>query len=185
VARGAVLPLRARRFHDRFPDRKWLRKKRKQSLFREAAPLLAPALERVEIPFRGGRRARLSAAPRAMLPAGLCDHVGRPRIRPKEDALTLSNLLVARGLATLAFDGTGRAEMFHRMETDPRLRKRGCRPRRLPWCSGRKSIRPDRHRRTQHRRPWACQAAAKDKRVNGRPCLGSRISRAQHSGKCP
>ncbi len=82
--------------------------------FMRGAPLVEPPLERVEIPFDG-----------ATLPAYL--RLPRGRRKPacaillggldttKEDYIGVSDLCVARGLATLAFDGPGQGETFYRM----------------------------------------------------------------------
>src|SRR5690349_10844403 len=105
-------------FTDGLPDKKRAAELRKQSLFREASPLLVPPLERVEIPFRG------AVAPGYLrLPAGVvrppCVILFGGLDSTKEDSLSLSNLMVARGLATLAFDGPGQGEMFERMKLIP------------------------------------------------------------------
>jgi 2,6-dihydroxypseudooxynicotine hydrolase len=89
--------------------------KRRQMLFREAAPILTPPLEYVEIPFeRTGIPAYLrfpalarAKAPGVVLIGGLDT--------TKEDALALTNVLVERGLATLSFDGPGQGAMYEEM----------------------------------------------------------------------
>jgi 2,6-dihydroxypseudooxynicotine hydrolase len=82
----------------------------KVKAFQEAAPLLTPPAERIEIPFRGaklpgylrvppGARGRM---PCAMLVPGLDS--------TKEDFITVSEMCVRRGLASFTFDGPGQGE---------------------------------------------------------------------------
>jgi 2,6-dihydroxypseudooxynicotine hydrolase len=82
---------------------------RKVAAFLKAAPLLAPPIERVEIPFDGIRMAGyfrlppgVEKPPCVILLGGLDT--------TKEDYLTVNDLCVERGLATLAFDGPGQGE---------------------------------------------------------------------------
>ena len=167
-------------FTDKFSDKRLAAEKRKQSLFREAAPLLNPPLERVEIPFRG------DVAPGYLrLPKGVskppCVVLFGGLDSTKEDSLTISNLMIERGLATLAFDGPGQGEMFYRMKLIPDyetvvsaaidfLEKR------TTIDSGRIGIVG---RSTGGH--WACQAAAKDKRVKAAIAWGL----AYHSRNMP
>ena len=151
-------------FTDGFPDKKRAAETRKQSLFKEAAPLLSPPLERVEIPFRG------NVAPGYLrLPI---DIVRPPCVilfggldSTKEDSLTLSNLMVERGLATLAFDGPGQGEMFYRMKLIPDYESVVSAV--IDFLEKGTAIDPGRigivGRSTGGH--WSCQAAAKDKRV--------------------
>ncbi len=88
--------------------------RRKATLFRTVLPYLLPPAERVEIPFE-----------RVTLPA----HLRKPHAltRPpvvlffsgldstKEEHTTFEDVLLARGLATLAFDGPGQGETWERM----------------------------------------------------------------------
>ena len=98
------------------PEQRKVIQKRKEDLFKRAAPWLAPPLQRREIPFEqvslpaylrlpatGARR-----HPCAVLVGGLDT--------TKEDYLQFNNLCAQRGLATLAFDGPGQGEMFYRMK---------------------------------------------------------------------
>jgi len=86
---------------------------RKVAVFKRAAPLLDPPLDPVKIPFDG-----VEMPGYLRVPAG--------RARPpcvillggldttKEDYMVVNDLCVARGLATLAFDGPGQGEtLFH------------------------------------------------------------------------
>ena len=87
---------------------------RKVSVFRRAAPLFDPPLERVAIPFE-----------KTSLPAYLRLPSGRPQApcvillggldTTKEDYMVVNDLCAARGLATLAFDGPGQGEMLYSM----------------------------------------------------------------------
>ena len=151
-------------FTDPFPDRKLVAERRKQSLFREAAPLLLPSLARVEIPFRG------DVAPGYLrLPTGVakpaCVILFGGLDSTKEDSLTLSNLIVQRGLATLAFDGPGQGEMFHRMKLIPDYESVVSAA--IDFLEDRTEVDATRigviGRSTGGH--WACQAAGKDARV--------------------
>jgi 2,6-dihydroxypseudooxynicotine hydrolase len=82
---------------------------RKLAAFMRAAPLLDPPLERVEIPFSNIKMAGylrvppgIESPPCVVLMGGLDT--------TKEDYLTINNLCLQRGLATLAFDGPGQGE---------------------------------------------------------------------------
>ena len=158
-------------FTERFPDKKLAAERRKQALFREAAPLLAPPLERVEIPFRGDVvpgyvrfPTGVERPPCVVLFGGLDS--------TKEDSLTLSNLIVNRGLATLAFDGPGQGEMFHRMKLIPDYESVVSAA--IDFLEQRVSVDPERigviGRSTGGH--WACQAAAKDRRVKAAVAWG-------------
>ncbi len=97
------------------PRDKWIAaQNRKVELYKKALPFLDPPAERVEIPFE-----------KITLPA----HVRKPRgvERPpvaiffsgldstKEEAFTFENVLLARGLATVTFDGPGQGETWAKM----------------------------------------------------------------------
>ena len=151
-------------FTDAVPDKKALAESRKQSLFRDAAPLLKDPLERVEFPFRGESvpgylrlPSNVGQAPCVILFGGLDS--------TKEDSLTLSNLMVERGLATLAFDGPGQGEMFQRMKLIPDYESAVSAS--IDFLERHKSIDAGRvgvvGRSTGGH--WACQVAAKDPRV--------------------
>jgi 2,6-dihydroxypseudooxynicotine hydrolase len=151
-------------FTDNFPDKKLTAEKRKQSLFREAAPLLRPPLARVEIPFRG------DVAPGYLrLPAGVanpaCVVLFGGLDSTKEDSLTLSDLLVDRGVASLAFDGPGQGEMFYRMMLIPDFESVVSSA--IDFLEKRPDVDAARigivGRSTGGH--WACQTAAKDTRV--------------------
>lgn len=96
--------------------------RRRQTLFREAAPILTPPLEYVEIPFG---QTLISAYLR--LPASAtksaCVILLGGLDTTKEDALALTNVLVERGLATVAFDGPGQGAMYEEMGLIPDFEK--------------------------------------------------------------
>jgi len=97
--------------------------KRRQTLFREAAPLLTPPLEYVEIPFG---KTRITAYLRLPVPTAAkspCVVLLGGLDTTKEDALALTNVLVERGLATLAFDGPGQGAMYEEMGLVPDFEK--------------------------------------------------------------
>lgn len=158
-------------FTDKFADRKLAAEKRKQDLFRAAAPLLSPPLVRVDIPFRGGVApgylrlpAGVSRPPCAILFGGLDS--------TKEDSLSMSDLLVTRGVATLAFDGPGQGEMFYRMKLIPDFEAAVSAA--IDFVAARNDIDATRlgviGRSTGGH--WACQAAGKDKRVKAAVAWG-------------
>lgn len=96
-----------------FPEAKERGVRRKVALFERVAPLLSPPAERVSIPFLLGD---LPAYLR--LPAGPGPHPCVVQVggmdASKEDSLQFGNLLLERGLATLAFDGPGQGETYYR-----------------------------------------------------------------------
>ncbi len=87
---------------------------RKVAVFKRAAPLFDPPLERVEIAFE-----------KISMPAYLRVPAGRARApcvillggldTTKEDYMVVNNLCAERGLATLAFDGPGQGEVLYEM----------------------------------------------------------------------
>jgi 2,6-dihydroxypseudooxynicotine hydrolase len=87
---------------------------RKVSVFRRAALLFDPPLERVAIPFeKTALPAYLRLAPgRAQAP---CVILLGGLDTTKEDYMVVNDLCAERGLATLAFDGPGQGEMLYEM----------------------------------------------------------------------
>jgi 2,6-dihydroxypseudooxynicotine hydrolase len=84
---------------------------RKVAAYREAAPLLIPPAERIEIPFSG-----ISLPGYLRLPAGANGSHACVLLVPgldstKEDFNTLAEMCVRRGLAAFAFDGPGQGEV--------------------------------------------------------------------------
>ena len=151
-------------FTDTAPDKKFFAENRKQSLFRDAAPLLKDPLERIEFPFRGESVPGYLRLPSNVRPAP-CVILFGGLDSTKEDSLTLSNLMVERGLATLAFDGPGQGEMFQRMRLIRDYESAVSAS--IDFLERHESIDPSRigvvGRSTGGH--WACQVAAKDLRV--------------------
>ena len=86
-------------------------------VWREVSPYLDPPQESIEIPYRGIamrgylRRPKGVTRPPCVILLGGLDST-------KEELQVISNLCVARGLATLSFDGPGQGETFFRMKLD-------------------------------------------------------------------
>jgi len=84
-------------------------------LYREAAPLLNPPAQRLEIPFE-----TTSLPAYLRLPAGDGPHplvilvCGTDSVKEQESPW--EDALLERGMATLSFDGPGQGEMWHRMK---------------------------------------------------------------------
>jgi 2,6-dihydroxypseudooxynicotine hydrolase len=104
------------------PDEKESAQRQKVSLYRRAAPLLRPAAERVEITIDGVTMpgflrlpARRRHAPCVILIGGLDS--------TKEESYHFENTCLARGLATLAFDGPGQGECFFEQPLVPDFEK--------------------------------------------------------------
>lgn len=137
---------------------------RKQQLFARAAPLLLPALQRVEIPFESGFLPGYLRVPQVERPAA-CMVIFGGLDTTKEDALELTNYFVARGIAVLAFDGPGQGEVFHRLKL--RLDYEAAVSAAIDFLHHRPEIDADRigvlGRSTGGH--WACKAAATDSRV--------------------
>jgi 2,6-dihydroxypseudooxynicotine hydrolase len=96
-----------------YPETKRQAAELKARLFRKGAPLISPKAEPIEIPFdRVGLPAYLR------LPAGSGPFPAVVLLggvdAAKEDTYQFSNLCLARGLATLAFDGPGQGEALYR-----------------------------------------------------------------------
>jgi 2,6-dihydroxypseudooxynicotine hydrolase len=81
----------------------------KVAAFLRAAPLLDPPLERVEIPFAGVKMAAYLRLPRGVK-SPPCVVLMGGLDTTKEDYQSVNDLVVQRGLATLAFDGPGQGE---------------------------------------------------------------------------
>ncbi|MFQ5420823.1 MAG: alpha/beta hydrolase family protein [Anaerolineae bacterium] len=89
--------------------------RRQVELYVKAAPLLTPPAERLEIPFE-----ETSLPAYLRLPAGSGPHpcvilvCGLDSVKEQESHW--EEELLARGMATLSFDGPGQGEMWHRMK---------------------------------------------------------------------
>src|SRR3989442_6539757 len=97
------------------PESDWLAaQRRKAELFRDVLPYLDPPAERVAIPLAG-----IAMPAHIRLPRG----AGRTPVvlyfsgldSTKEEATTFEDVLLARGLATVTFDGPGQGETWERM----------------------------------------------------------------------
>ena len=82
----------------------------KVAAFREAAPLLTPPAERIEIPFRGVRLPGYLRLPAGVRGAAPCALLVPGLDSTKEDFITVSEMCVRRGLASFTFDGPGQGE---------------------------------------------------------------------------
>jgi len=96
-----------------FPEVKRRAVELKARLFLRAAPLLAPPAERIEIACGGATLPAYLRVPDRVTPAPCVVLVGGLDAA-KEDAHQFASLCVARGLATLAFDGPGQGETYYR-----------------------------------------------------------------------
>ncbi len=93
------------------PEEKAELQARKVATFREAAPLLSPPAERIEIPFN-----KLTLPGYLRVPIGASGPVACALLVPgldstKEDFTTIADMCARRGLATFAFDGPGQGEV--------------------------------------------------------------------------
>jgi len=102
----------------RCPERREAGQRKKQELYQMAAPLLVPPAERLDIPIEetsvpGYLRLPpgIAKAPCAILIGGL--------ETTKEESYGFENMLLRRGVATLAFDGPGQGEMWFRCKMQP------------------------------------------------------------------
>lgn len=158
-------------FTDDRPEERIAAENRKQALFRRAAPLLSPPLEAVEIAFDGGtlpgylRLAKPGERNACVILVGGLDTT-------KEDALALSDVLVSRGLATLAFDGPGQGETYYRMPLIQDFERAIFAA--VDYLSARIEIDPARigvlGRSTGGH--WACKSAALDERIRAAVAWG-------------
>lgn len=92
------------------PARKAQLQAMKVAAFREAAPLLTPSAERMEVPFRNAKLPgylRLPSGARGRLP---CAVLVPGLDSTKEDFITVSEMCVRRGMASFTFDGPGQGE---------------------------------------------------------------------------
>ncbi len=88
---------------------------RQVQLYRKAAPLLRPPAEPLEIPFEDRSMPGYMRLPRGEGPHPCVILVcGTDSVKEQESPW--ENALLARGMATLSFDGPGQGEMWHRMK---------------------------------------------------------------------
>lgn len=145
-------------------EEKFQADQRKQHLFARGASLLGPPCEPVGIPFETSLLPGYLRLPEGEGPFP-CMVLFGGLDTTKEDAFELSNYFVARGLATLTFDGPGQGEVFHRMKM--RLDYEKAVSAAVSFACAQPQIDPDRigvlGRSTGGH--WACKAAAVDARI--------------------
>ena len=86
---------------------------RKEELYAKATPLLSPPAERFEVPAPMGEIPGWLRVPAVSAPVGCVIHIGGLDAH-KEDAHQFTELCLARGVATFAFDGPGQGEAYYR-----------------------------------------------------------------------
>ncbi len=91
---------------------------RKVAVFKRAAPLFDPPLERVDIPFENVTLPAYLRVPQGRSKAACVILLGGLDTT-KEDYMVVNDLCAARGLATLAFDGPGQGEVLYEMRWRP------------------------------------------------------------------
>jgi len=88
--------------------------KKKLAAYAKALPLLQPEVERIEVPFEGMRLAGYLRRPAgATRPPVIIIYNGFEGV--KEESERRTSELLARGLATLTWDGPGRGESWERL----------------------------------------------------------------------
>ncbi len=92
------------------PARKLELQAMKVAAFREAAPLLAPPAERIEIAFGGAHLPGYLRLPVGARPPLACALLVPGLDSTKEDFISVSEMCVRRGLAAFTFDGPGQGE---------------------------------------------------------------------------
>jgi len=85
--------------------------RRKEAAFREAAPLLVPPAERLEIDHDGVTLPGYLRLPLSGVAPHACVILVPGLDSTKEDFITLSEMCARRGLASFAFDGPGQGEV--------------------------------------------------------------------------
>jgi 2,6-dihydroxypseudooxynicotine hydrolase len=112
-ARGSLCAHYGQFLYFAFPEVKRQASDMKVQLFQKAAPLVEPPAERLEIPYEGAVLPAFLRVPQRSRPVPCVVLVGGLDAA-KEDAHQFSSLCVARGLATIAFDGPGQGETYYR-----------------------------------------------------------------------
>lgn len=87
---------------------------KKAAAFKRAAPLFAVPMERVEIPFENIKMAGYLRVPPGVKKPPVIILLGGLDTT-KEDYMSVNDLCISRGLATIAFDGPGQGETFFEM----------------------------------------------------------------------
>ncbi|MDG2313260.1 MAG: alpha/beta hydrolase [Alphaproteobacteria bacterium] len=93
------------------PELKAELQQRKVSAFREAAPLLLPPAERLEIAFKNLKIPGFLRLPKEANTPVPCVLLVPGLDSTKEDFNTISEMCIQRGLASFAFDGPGQGEV--------------------------------------------------------------------------
>jgi 2,6-dihydroxypseudooxynicotine hydrolase len=96
-------------FHD--PAEKARLQGQKVALFREAAPLLRPPAERIEIPFGNIVLPGYLRLPEGAKAPYACALLVPGLDSTKEDFITVADMCARRGLASFSFDGPGQGEV--------------------------------------------------------------------------
>lgn len=96
-------------FHD--PAEKARLQARKVALFREAAPLLRPPAERIEIPFGDITLPGYLRLPEGVKGPHACALLVPGLDSTKEDFITVADMCARRGIASFSFDGPGQGEV--------------------------------------------------------------------------
>jgi 2,6-dihydroxypseudooxynicotine hydrolase len=107
-------------FHD--PARREAGQHAKVALYRSAAPFMAPAAERVDIPFENTSIPAYLRRPEGDGPAPCVVLIGGLE-STKEESYRFEEMCLRRGLATMAFDGPGQGEMFFTRKLGPGFEK--------------------------------------------------------------
>jgi len=84
---------------------------RKVAAFREAAPLLTPPAERIEVAFDGLKLPGFLRVPTGVSTPVACALLVPGLDSTKEDFTTIADMCARRGLASFAFDGPGQGEV--------------------------------------------------------------------------
>ena len=115
LRRLAALCLHFGQFNTVHPEADWLTaQRRKAALYRQVVAYLDPPGERLEMPFEGITMPAYLRKPRgATRPAVALFFSGLDST--KEEHATFEAILLARGLATLTFDGPGQGEVWEKM----------------------------------------------------------------------
>lgn len=107
-------------FHD--PERREAGQHAKVALYRDAAPLMAPAAERLDLPFEDTSIPAYLRRPDVDGPVPCVVLIGGLE-STKEESYLFEAMCLRRGMATLAFDGPGQGEMFFTRKLGPGFEK--------------------------------------------------------------
>jgi len=107
-------------FHD--PERREAGQHAKVALYRDAAPFMAPAAERLDLPFEDTAIPAYLRRPDVDGPVPCVVLIGGLE-STKEESYLFEAMCLRRGMATLAFDGPGQGEMFFTRKLGPGFEK--------------------------------------------------------------